>query len=464
MQTKFAKNDALRALTLTAALSFVMAGASAAAAPSLKALQVDSAHLQLGNAPYDLKLAVSKSTANANGVSMVSADFNIDGYADLVSGYASAEGGFIAINRGNKAAYSPTSAVDFANLKQGIFPQGFVSESEFLKLPVAPELLVAGDFNADGKPDLVFAKRGDNALYFLPGSRSGFGVAQKIALDGTLDAMAAGEVDLPNAAIDLAVAITAKSGASLQIYRDGIANRPLSYKLSAPADQLAIGNLDDSLMGDVAILAAGELSILHGYNQRAGAPSFSRMETLSLGGRTQSFALGDFIWDREGKTEFALMQADGAVAFAARGALNSTPFSVAEVREKRRAQIAAKSAAMKSWQPGIGGAWAIKESNAGVVSKAMAARGAKLLRANLAGQSSDDLIVVDALTQTLKLLTVEGAQRKSYHVSSSSSPIAALAIPTSSFVLPSLIVLGDGAQPHPACCLQCRKRFLASTK
>jgi len=40
---------------------------------------------------------------------------------------------------------------------------------------------------------------------------------------------------------------------------------------------------------------------------------------------------------------------------------------------------------------------------------------------------------------------VEGAQRKSYSISASGSSIAALAIPTSSFVLPSLIVLGDDA-------------------
>ena len=81
-------------------------------------------------------------------------------------------------------------------------------------------------------------------------------------------------------------------------------------------------------------------------------------------------------------------------------------------------------------------------------SSATPGQGAKLLRADLAGQASDDLIVVDSLSQTLKVLTVEDAQRKSYSVSvsasASRSPVAALAIPTSSFVLPSLIVLADG--------------------
>jgi len=417
----------------------------ALAVPSLKAMQTGSAHLQLGSAPYDLRFAASKSGANARAVNMASADFNTDGYADLVSGYAQAQGGFIAVHLGNAEAYSPSSPAAFANLKRGIYPPGFVSDGQIWNLPVAPELLVAGDFNADGEPDLVFAQRGDDAIYFMPGSRAGFGAAQKVALNGTVDAIAAGEIDLPNASLDLAVAISAESGASLKIYRDGIANKPLDYPVPAAVTQLAIGNLDDSLMGDVAILAGGKVSILHGYNQREGVPGFSRLQALDVGAAIQSFALGNFIWDREGKTELALLQADGALAIGARGALNTTPLSLTEARDQRRAQIAAKSAAMKYWQPGTGGAWAIKESNAGVVSKAMAVRGAKLLRANLAGQSSDDLIVVDSLTQTLKLLTVEGAQRKSYSVSASSSPMAALAIPTSSFVLPSLIVLGEGA-------------------
>ena len=435
-------NVAVRAIVAALALGF---SAAALAAPSLKALHADSAHLQLGSAPYDLTFAASSLSATARAVNMVSADFNTDGYADLISGYAQAEGGFIAVHRGNPEAYSPTSPAAFANLKLGIFPPGFVSAGQISNLPVAPELLVAGDFNADGDPDLVFAKRGDSAIYFLPGSREGFSAAQKIALNGRVDAIAAGEIDLPNAALDLAVAISGESGASLKIYRDGIANKALDYPMSAAVTQLAIGNLDDSLMGDVAILAGGKVSILHGYNQREGVPSFSGLEELAVGSAIESLALGNFIWDRDGKTELALLQADGTLAIAGRGPLNTTPFSVAEVREKRRAQIAAKSVAMKYWQPGSGGAWAIKESNAGVVSKATALRGAMLLRANLAGQAADDLIVVDSLNQTLNLLTVEDSQRKSYSVSAASAPIVAMAIPTSNFVLPSLIVLGEGA-------------------
>ncbi len=433
------------ARTMVAAL---VLGASfcASAAPSLKALQSGRTHLQLGTTPYDLTLAPSKKSADKpRAVSMVSCDFNVDGFADLISGYAQGESGFITLHHGNPEAYSPTSPAAFENLKRGIFPPGFVSESVVTNVPVAPELLVAGDFNGDGNADLVFGKHGDAAIYFMPGSRTGFGTPQKISLGGSLNAMAAGEIDLPNAAIDLVLGISGNLGSSLQIFRDGISTKPLVYPLAAPADQLAIGNLDDDQMGDVAILAGGQIAILHGYNHRESAPDFARLETLSLGSKVLSFTLGDFIWDRGGKTEIALLQSDGTVAIAARGALEIAAFSIAEVREKRRTQNAEKSAVMKYWQSGVGGKWAIQELHLGVVSKATAGQGAKLLRANLAGQASDDLIVVDSLAQTLNVLTVEKSQRKSYLVSASSSPVAALAIPTSSFVLPSLIVLGDGA-------------------
>ncbi|MEO8673050.1 MAG: Calx-beta domain-containing protein [Tahibacter sp.] len=418
------------------------------ATTSLEAMQAGSAHLQLGSASYGLSPGARNSSVETRAVSLASADFNSDGYADLVSGYGQGEAGLIAVHRGDPDAYSPTSPTAFANIERGIFPPGFVSEPQVWNVPVVPELLIAGDFNADGEPDVVFAQRGDDAIYFMPGVQSGFGAARKIALSGTVDTIAAGEIDFPNAALDLVVAISAESGARLKIYRDGISNNPLDYPVAAAVTQLAVGNLDDSMMGAVAILAGGKVSILHGYNQQEGVPGFSRLQAVDSAPEIQSFALGNFTWDREGRTELALLQADGTLAIVVRGALDTQPFSLTEVREKRRAQIAAKSVAMKYWQPGSGGAWAVKETMTDVVSKGIAARGATLARANLAGQAADDLIVVDPLNQTLKLLTMEGATRKRYSVSSSSAPVAVLTMPTSNFVVPSLIVLAkDAAAP-----------------
>jgi len=96
-KTKVAYANIAASAIIAALASGISAGALAA--PSLKALQAGSAHLQLGSAPYDLALAPSrKSSANSRAVSMVSADFNLDGFADLISGYSQPDGGFIALH------------------------------------------------------------------------------------------------------------------------------------------------------------------------------------------------------------------------------------------------------------------------------------------------------------------------------------------------------------------------------
>ena len=49
-------------------------------------MQAGSAHLQLGSAPYEASSERYNLSVETRAVSMASADFNSDGYADLVSG------------------------------------------------------------------------------------------------------------------------------------------------------------------------------------------------------------------------------------------------------------------------------------------------------------------------------------------------------------------------------------------
>ena len=427
-------------------VGLLMAAAAAAASnPSgLKIVLPDQSLLQLGTQTQTLALPQAKAGASTRGLALASADLNIDGYPELISAYREGDKGFLAIYQGNKAGYAASSAAAFEDLKKGIFPPGFSTNAQTFELPIAADLIATGDFNADGDTDLVLAKRGDTAIYFIAGSRHGFANAERMPQAGSVDALVAGEIDLPNAAIDLAVAISSEGKTSLLVYRDGLVDKPLRYDLPSSAEALAIGQLDDNTLGDVAVLAGGKIAIFHGYNQREATPKFNRLESLAVASKALSFTLGDFIWDRDGKTEIALMMADGSVAFASRGALNTVPRSRAEVAALRVAQQA-KKATIKAWQPGTGGAWQIAETSKSVVSKAMAVKGAVMLRGHFSTEESDDLIVLDSVAQVVKLLTVEGEQRKSYIVNANSMPVAALAIPTSAFVLPSLIVLGDNA-------------------
>lgn len=446
MYDNFKFKRRVRALSMALGLLVGAAVSAASSPPFLNIALSERSSLQLSAQSRSLVFPQAKLTENARGLALASADLNIDGYPELISAYANGDQGFLAIYQGNKEAYAPSSKVALADLRNGIYPSGFSAKAQTLPLPVAADLIATGDFNADGDTDLVAAKRGDSAIYFLAGSRDGFAKAERMPQPGSVDALVAGEINLPNAAIDLAVAISGEGQASLLVYRDGLTANALRYDLPGSAEALAIGRLDDNLLGDVAVLAGGEISILHGYNQRAVAPNFDRLETLAVTSNAVSFALGDFIWDRDSKTEIALMLSDGSVAFAARGALNTEVYSVAEVRVRRAAQHA-EITAVNAWRPGTGGAWRIAESSKAVVGKAMAVKGAAMLRAHLSTEASDDLIVLDSVAQVLKLLTVEGKQRKSYSVNASAAPVAALSMPTSAFVLPSLIVLGEGANP-----------------
>ena len=442
-----------RSLVLSMGIRALAAGLAAAlalaaqAAPAIKAGRLGSPHLQLSDS-YSLSFSAPKAAGTARALSMGSADFDNDGFPDLVSAYASDKGGLISLHGGNEQAWSPTLPASQALVRSGVFPPGFKNTPTVFGVAVAPDLLALGDFDRDGNVDLAFARRGDSTLYFLPGTGAGFASAHAIALGAGIDALASGQIDLPDGMTDLAVAVSNAASASLLSFADrqeGINAKPDRTALAAPADALAIGNLDSSPMGDVAILSNGKLAILHGRNPRLAVPSFNRLEALSFEFAIQAFALGNFIWDRSGNAELALLKDDGSVQIAARGTLDTRSFSIEEVRALRRSQVSAKSSSVNYWQPGRDSAWAIKESTAPQMSKASALRAPILLGAQLAGQNADDLLVVDARAQTIKVLTKEVTARKSYAVVTSSAPVAVLSLQTSAFVRPSLIVLSEGS-------------------
>lgn len=322
-------------------------------------------------APLELPVAAAgKALPTTRALALASADVDLDGYPDLFSGFGTDSGGLLAIHRGNPEAWAPKLDISHALIRAGQFPPGFLAEARTLTLPVAPELMVAGDFDHDGHPDLALAQRGDRAVYLLRGGRDGFGSPEKLAQAGAVDALAAGHIDQPDGFADLAIAVSDQAGASLRIHSAGIDARARVQALPAAATELHVGQVDSSPMGDVVALAAGKVLVLHGID-RSGAAG-DTLETLDFGFAVQTLALGNFIWDRDGHTELALLKDDGSIQIAARGTLTTTPFTLEEVRAKRRAQIAATSTVVKSWRPGIDAGWRIAESLPAQMSKAAA--------------------------------------------------------------------------------------------
>ena len=174
------------------------------------------------------------------------------------------------------------------------------------------------------------------------------------------------------------------------------------------------------------------------------------LETLSTRFAVRSLTLGAFIWDRSGATQVAMLADDGAIYVAARSDIDTRPYTVDEVRAKRFEQHSALSAATKR-SKAAASAWRFVPVAASRVSPSGVGAGAapKLLRARLSSLAGDDILVIDALKQTVDILSDDSSGSKRFNVSASVSasqaPVAALSLQSGAFVVPSLVVLGQGA-------------------
>ena len=126
-------------------------------------------------------------------LSMVSADFDGDGFADLAIGYGLNEGGAIELMRGNPDAVAPRSHASWLAAGRHEFVAPFLAATELIQLPSRPDFLVQADLNGDGHRDLVFATRGSSELQALMGTGHGTFLPglSSIVLPGTVTAIAA---------------------------------------------------------------------------------------------------------------------------------------------------------------------------------------------------------------------------------------------------------------------------------
>jgi CSLREA domain-containing protein len=406
---------------------------------------------------------------------LVSADFDVDGYPDLVSAYADGGGGgYLFMQRGNPEAFAPTTPENFEAAAQNRYEASFLPDAKTVALSAAPDFVVAGDFDRDSNPDLIAAARGDDKFYLATGDGDGgFAAARSIALPGRVTALAAGQIDLTDNQDDLVVGVEDESGAALAVYESdgGVADAPLRYALPQAARSVVLGQLDDSPWADAAILGAdGGVFVLHGRNQRVGRESAkgaaARLERVPAGFAAKAISIGDYIWDRSGGQELALLREDGAAVFLTQGEPDTRPFTVAESRERRRRQLelfkdaGAVPQRPKSWRPADATPWLIKEDlsvmEARAVNAASDSSAPVMFSANLSGQAAADLVVLDGATQQLKIFAVEAPPKQGDEVVSfagpraemalpaGGAPVAALAMRTTLFVRPGLVYLRQG--------------------
>jgi CSLREA domain-containing protein len=216
------------------------------------------------NAKAHQRIQQSFSTPQA----IASADFDEDGVPDIVCGYA---GGKLALYRGNADSINPNSPGAQQRKTQGAFTdEPFLPTIQTLDLPETSEL-VAGDFNADGHKDILAYAVGGNSFYMLAGNGRGtFLAQQQIKSGGRITAAVTGEIGRADGQSDIAVAITSENGSELLVYEHpegAFKHAPEIFQLAAPADAIAIGNLDDDFYADIAVASGNQLTIIQGRGQ-----------------------------------------------------------------------------------------------------------------------------------------------------------------------------------------------------
>jgi Divergent InlB B-repeat domain len=383
--------------------------------------------------PADAVAALQSGAASPT--ALASADFTADGAMDVVAGYSTKNGGLVVLMRGNPDAFAPKDLTLYGKAAKGNVPPTFLPKAAAFTVPESPDLIATGDFNRDGYKDVLVASRG-GALYLLTGDGHGNLLAPKaILLPGQVTALAV----TPDAHV--AVTTDGPNGPQLQILApsaEGLTSGA-TYPLPARGDAVAWGS-----MGGGADLAVGAgANVVMFYNALANKP---QTETVAVPFEVKGLALGDFIWDRDGRTEIAVLADDGSIHILQHGTLNTTPLTAAELPARQAAIRGHHTQSATAPNPTALGAWTVAKQlpyNGSAPSGPVSASAFSSPR--LASSSTPDLMVLDAAASQLHILDTSGTTASpSADISFTGTPVAALALPQKINAGRDIVVLAAG--------------------
>jgi uncharacterized repeat protein (TIGR01451 family) len=324
------------------------------------------------------ELARSLRQRSARPSALASGDFDQDGIADLIAGYADSDGGVICFMRGNANAVFPASRREEPT---NFTDTPFLSTASLFALPEAPDFIGFGDFDGDHHLDIVTAARGGSSLLLLPGDGQGsFGSVRRIELSGKVTAIVRGNPDRGRGLTYLAVAVAAPDGSKLLIFNSqgrALNDTPEVFPLPAEATALVEGRLDEDDAADLIVAAGHELLIVPGQDLERSpetvAPAFSDRRSFPFA--IVSIAIGEFASGRG--AGIALLSTDGTIQLLSRAETNQESGG----RVKR-----------------------ISEWNSEIFSQGQWPETKSLLRARVSGRSTDDLVLIDPAKNQLRVI------------------------------------------------------------
>lgn len=333
-------------------------------------------------------------------LSMVAGDFDEDGIGDLVIGYSLQKGGAIQLLRGNPDAFAPKAYQSGMAAGRHQFSDPYLQTARLVSTTTQPRLMISAELNGDGHLDLVYAARGNNRIYVRFGDGKGnFSPPASASVAGGLTALAAYRPGAPLLGEAILAAYQVNRGARLSIlsYRSGSFSTSATYVLPAPATAMTVANLDADMVPDTAIVANGQLLILHGRNALSGK---SAVTTVPVSGVT-SVTAGQFLFDRHAQLQLSIVAVNGDVLTLAHQGFDPHPFTPQEISDTRRAQHEhSKSIRTLAQQAGNTGnePWIEVERLAAVAMHAAIGRAPLMVRSR-AARGFDDLVVIDSQEQ-----------------------------------------------------------------
>jgi hypothetical protein len=176
------------------------------------------------------------------------------------------------------------------------------------RVGTAPQAVAVGDFNGDGKPDLAVANSGDNSVSLLFGNGDGtFRRAPTCQAGAGPRSLAVGDFN-NDGKLDLAVANAGDSTVSVFLSNgDETFRAAQNYRVSGSPQSVVLADFNTDGNPDLAVANSGSnaVDILVGQ----GDGSFQSGAHYTIGRNPYSLTAGDF--DSDGQSDLAVTTRDG---------------------------------------------------------------------------------------------------------------------------------------------------------